>query len=52
MFLAESCMYCKPRAIIIKNTSLQRQSYNKQRNQNSDIYITEYILQNYHNAQL
>lgn len=42
MFLNESCVYCKPHAI--KNTSLQRESYSKQKNQNSDIYITQYIL--------
>ena len=43
---------CTANLVQLKNTSLQRQSYSKQRNQNSDIYITEYILQNYHNAQL
>ena len=50
LFLNESCMYCKSH--VIKNTSLQRDSYSKQRNQNSDIYITQYILQNHYNAQL
>ena len=36
----------------VRKKSLQRESYSKQRNQNSDIYITEYIIKDDHNAQL